>query len=59
MKKIIVSLICALLICSVLMSCEKDPDEAIKDPNKQENNMPDAKTDNPDNRFGDVVIPKN
>lgn len=46
------------MICSLVCSCEKDPDEEIKDPNDQEMDAPNGKDDDPNNGYGDVIYPK-
>lgn len=58
MKKIIVSILCVLLICAVLVSCEKDPDNEIKGPGDEQDQSQNVSTDDPNNDYGDLVVPK-
>lgn len=61
MKKIITVVLCALLICSLIASCEKDdkPDTEIKYEQESTTKPQNAQTDDPNNGFGDIITPKN
>ena len=60
MKKLIFSLICLLMVCSFVISCEeeKGSDKEITLPNEQTTKPPKAQNDDPNNGYGDIIIPK-
>ena len=55
MKKIYILLLCAVVVCSMLLSCEKEKDDKeIENDNPQETAEVERSDDDPNNGYSDL-----
>lgn len=59
MKKLLLTLLCVIWVCGVVVSCDKDEElpEEIQYENDETTKLPPAQNDDPNNGYGDIIVP--